>query len=82
MDRGIVSPATSGRYTQQVTVSFVAGDKYEQNPWEQSGKFEGDIMLTDEDLKNGLINPAGRWPNKTDPFVTDDVSSEYSSTKL
>jgi len=55
---------------------------YKQNLWERSGKFEGDIVLTDEELRNGLINPAGRWPNKTVPFVTDDVSSEYSSTKL
>jgi hypothetical protein len=48
--------------------------------------FEGDIMLSDEELRNGLINRAGRWPGKTVPFVTDDVtddvSSKYCSTKL
>jgi hypothetical protein len=53
-----------------------------QSAWERSGKFEGDIVLTDEQLRNGLINPADRWPNKVVPFVIDDVFSEYCSTKL
>jgi len=53
-----------------------------QNAWELSGKFEGDIVLTDEQLRNGLISLASRWPNKTVPFVIDDVFSEYCSTKL
>jgi len=39
-------------------------------------------MLTEEELRNGLINTAGRWPNKTVPFVIDYVFSEYCSTKL
>jgi hypothetical protein len=39
-------------------------------------------MLTEEKLKNVLINPASRWPNKVVPFVIDDVFSEYCSTKL
>ena len=30
-------------------------------------------MLTDEEIRNGLINPASRWPNKELPFVIDDV---------
>ena len=38
-------------------------------------------MLTEEQLRNGVIKPAGRWPNKTVPFVIDDVFSEYCSTK-
>ena len=53
-----------------------------QNAWELSGKFEGDIMLSDEQIRNGLINTASRWPNKTVPFVIDDVFSEYCSTNL
>ena len=39
-------------------------------------------MLTEEQMRNGLINPASRWPNKVVPFVIDDVFSEYCSTKL
>jgi hypothetical protein len=39
-------------------------------------------MLTDEQIRNGLINPAYRWSNKVVPFVIDDVFSEYCSTKL
>ena len=39
-------------------------------------------MLTDEQLRSGLINPASRWPNGVVPFVIDDVFSEYGSTKL
>ena len=50
--------------------------------WERSGKFEGDIMLTDEELRNGLINTARRWPNRTVPFFIDPVFSKYSSTKV
>jgi len=50
--------------------------------WAQSGKFEGDIMLTDEQIRNGLINTAYRWPNKVVPFYIDPVFSEYYSTKL
>jgi hypothetical protein len=39
-------------------------------------------MLTDEQMRNGLINPASLWPNKIVPFDIDDVFSEYCSTKL
>jgi len=39
-------------------------------------------MLTDEQKRNGLINPARRWPNGVVPYVIDDVFSEYCSTKL
>ena len=53
-----------------------------QNPWERSGKFEGDIMLTEQQMRNGLINSGSRWPKKAVPFVIDDVFSEYCSTKL
>jgi hypothetical protein len=53
-----------------------------QNAWERSGKFEGDIMLPEEQLRSGIINTARRWPNKVVPFVIDNVFSEYCSTKL
>jgi len=39
-------------------------------------------MLTDEQVRNGLINPVSRWPNNEMPFVTDDVFSKYCSTML
>jgi hypothetical protein len=38
-------------------------------------------MLTEEE-RNVLINSGGPWPNKIVPFITDDVYSEYCSTKL
>jgi len=47
-----------------------------------SGKFEGDIVLNDEQLRNRLINTVRRWPNKVVPFVIDEFFSEYCSTKL
>jgi len=39
-------------------------------------------VLTDEQLRNGVINTTRRWPGKTVPFVIDDVFSKYCSTKL
>jgi hypothetical protein len=39
-------------------------------------------MLTEEPMRNGLINPASRWPNKEVPFFIDDVFSEYCSSNL
>jgi len=38
-------------------------------------------MLTDAQ-RNGIINPASRWPNKEVPIVIDSVFGEYCSTKL
>jgi len=62
--------------------NFVADVTELQNAWERSGKYEGDIMLTDEQLSSGIINTARRWPNKVVPIVIDPVFSEYCSTKL
>jgi len=39
-------------------------------------------MLSQEQLRTGLINPARRWPNRIVPFVMHGVFSEYCSTKL
>ena len=39
-------------------------------------------MLTDGNMRNGLINTDSRWPFGTVPFVIDDVFSEYCSIKL
>ena len=38
-------------------------------------------MLTDQQ-RNGMIDPAYRWPNGEVPFVIDNVFSEYYDTKL
>jgi hypothetical protein len=51
----------------------VFNDTEKQSAWEQSGKFEGDIMLSQEQLRTGLINPARRWPNRIVPFVMHGV---------
>jgi hypothetical protein len=50
--------------------------------WERSGKFEGDIMLTDEQMRNGVINTALRWPGRTVPYYIDPIFSEYCGNKL
>jgi hypothetical protein len=39
-------------------------------------------MLTEEQMRNGLINTAYRWPNKLVPYFIDPIFSEYCSTKL
>jgi len=39
-------------------------------------------MLTDEQKRNGVINPASRWPNGEVPFLIDNVFSEYCRAKL
>jgi len=78
----IFATATSGRYTQEVTVSFVADVSDKQSAWERSGKFEGDIMLTDEQKRNGLINTARRWPTRRVPFFIDISFSEYCGIRL
>ena len=38
-------------------------------------------MLTDGNMRNGVIRPERRWPNGVVPFVIDDVFSEYCNTK-
>ena len=62
--------------------NFVADVRELQNAWERSGKLEGDIVLTEGQVRTGIINTARRWPNKVVPFVIDNVFSEYCSTKL
>ena len=55
---------------------------YKQSVWERSDKFEGDIVLTEKEIRNGVIEPALRWPKGEVPYVIDSVFSEYCSTKL
>jgi hypothetical protein len=50
--------------------------------WERSGQFEGDIMLTEEQQRIGLINTARRWPQRTLPFFIDPVFSKYCNIKI
>jgi hypothetical protein len=42
----------------------------EDNVWERSGLFEGDIMVTESagHQKNVVLNETLRWPNSTVPF--------------
>jgi hypothetical protein len=72
----------SRSYKQKVIVSFVADVSGGQNMWERSGKFEGDIMLTEEQLRNGLKKTARRWRGRTVPFYIDPVFSKYCSIKM
>jgi len=39
-------------------------------------------MLTDEQMRNGIIDTWYRWPNRVVPFYIDPVFGEYCSTKL
>ncbi|XP_044732999.1 zinc metalloproteinase nas-13-like [Chrysoperla carnea] len=47
----------------------------QQNIWEISGQFEGDIILSPDQPLNGLLSEAKRWPNKTIPYEFDDNGS-------
>jgi hypothetical protein len=37
-------------------------------------------VLTEGQKRNGLVNPANRWPNKVVPYYIDPIFSEYCST--
>uniref|UniRef100_A0A1B6F4X2 Metalloendopeptidase n=1 Tax=Cuerna arida TaxID=1464854 RepID=A0A1B6F4X2_9HEMI len=52
----------------------------EQNIWELSGLFEGDIIEDDENSpsRNGLLNISSRWPGGVVPF---EISSKYDNTE-
>ena len=39
-------------------------------------------MLTDVQVRAGVIDPVRRWPNGVVPYVIDGVFSEYCSTTL
>uniref|UniRef100_A0A1B0B543 Metalloendopeptidase n=1 Tax=Glossina palpalis gambiensis TaxID=67801 RepID=A0A1B0B543_9MUSC len=46
-------------------------ENHEENIWELSGLFEGDIMLHRDYLRNGLLNEKSTWPDATVPFYID-----------
>lgn len=55
---------------------YVAVSKYDvliesENPWENSGLFEGDIMIYKKSERNGIVNSSSIWPNATIPFIID-----------
>ncbi|XP_044729304.1 zinc metalloproteinase nas-15-like [Chrysoperla carnea] len=52
--------------------------QYDENFWEQSGKFEGDIDIDMVDVRNGLKDTKHRWPNGIVPYEIekDDFSDE------
>ncbi|XP_013112260.2 low choriolytic enzyme [Stomoxys calcitrans] len=55
-------------------------DNHEDNIWEHSGLFEGDIMLHREYLRNGLLNEKATWPEATVPFYID--SQDFNQTQM
>jgi hypothetical protein len=73
------STRTAGDKNRHVMLADV---RAKQSAWELSGKFEGDIALSEEEQRNGLINPSRRWPGRVVPYAIDDVFSEYTSTTL
>lgn len=59
-------------------------DNQDPNLWQSSGKFEGDMILTqeqrnnlrkDDKFRNGVIDTRLRWPNKMIPYV---ISNDFS----
>ncbi|KAI8128090.1 hypothetical protein FF38_11226 [Lucilia cuprina] len=53
---------------------------HEDNIWEHSGLFEGDIMLHREYLRNGLLNEKATWPDATVPFYID--SQDFDEAQM
>lgn len=47
-------------------------DTSASNAWELSGLQEGDIMVYENDRRNGLLAENYRWPNATVPFLIDE----------
>ncbi|KAE8747151.1 hypothetical protein FOCC_FOCC006149 [Frankliniella occidentalis] len=44
------------------------------NAWEKSGEFEGDIIMSPDNIRNGLVNEVFYWPNKTLVYKVDSDS--------
>lgn len=55
----------------------------EGNIWEESGFFEGDIILPEsKPLRNGMLNDTYYWPNSLVPFqIEKNHFSEWSYCK-
>ncbi|PNF32679.1 hypothetical protein B7P43_G13113 [Cryptotermes secundus] len=53
-----------------------------QSAWELSGKFEGDIALSENQLRNGLIGSSTLWPNGIVPYVIDDVFTDKQKAHI
>ncbi|KAK2709886.1 hypothetical protein QYM36_013537 [Artemia franciscana] len=50
-----------------------------QYPWEQGPYLQGDIKLTEEQAKNGLLNERYRWVDATVPYV---ISGDFTPEQL
>lgn len=53
--------------------SYPHPDFEEENPEEIGGYFEGDMILTEQQIaelisRNGLVNVNNRWPNRLVPY--------------
>jgi Astacin (Peptidase family M12A) len=72
LSRGIISskPVLSFLYLQNPKSNSNDGGFI----WEQSGLYEGDIMLyeTSKDTKNAVIDESLRWPEATIPFYINE----------
>ncbi|KAL1452014.1 hypothetical protein WDU94_006333 [Cyamophila willieti] len=53
-----------------------------KNFWEESGQFEGDIILTGSERRTGVINKAKRWPDGVIPYLFDDGHFSEDEKKL
>ncbi|XP_065560955.1 zinc metalloproteinase nas-7-like [Artemia franciscana] len=64
-----------------LALSLPFGGKFnsKQYPWEQGPYLQGDIKLTEEQAKNGLINERYRWVDATVPYV---ISGDFTPQQL
>ncbi|XP_065570783.1 zinc metalloproteinase nas-7-like [Artemia franciscana] len=64
-----------------LALSFPFGEKLnkKQYYWEQGPYFQGDIRLTEEQTKNGLVDEQYRWTGATVPYV---ITGNFSSEQL
>ena len=44
----------------------------ENNIWELSGLYQGDIMGINKSEKNGLLDETSRWPDAVVPYYIDE----------
>ncbi|KAI4457855.1 discoidin cub egf laminin and zinc metalloprotease domain containing [Holotrichia oblita] len=47
--------------------------------WEHSGKFEGDIVLTQQIERNGIISDSEKWKNREIPYELDPIFDDFDA---
>lgn len=71
-------------HTKNDQQEFFSNIDNEDNIWEESGFFEGDIILSAEKQlsRNGMLNETYYWPNSIVPFKIDEHDfSEYTKNR-